>query len=72
MWFSIIQAVNSLPKILSALERLGDIATARMAMERMKQKNEDIETIIAAATARREQRMLEREAPGVQRDSSEE
>lgn len=41
-------------------------------MERMKQKNEDIETIIAAATARREQRMLEREAPGVQRDSGEE
>tara|TARA_R110000851_G_scaffold169312_4_gene315473 strand:+ start:1626 stop:1844 length:219 start_codon:yes stop_codon:yes gene_type:complete len=72
MWFSIIQAANSLPKILSALERLGDIATARMAMERMKQKNEDIETIIAAATARREQRMLEREAPGVQRDSGEE
>lgn len=72
MWFSIIQAANSLPKILSALERLGDIATARMAMERMKQKNEDIEDIIAAATARREQRMLEREAPGVQRDSSEE
>jgi len=72
MWFSIIQAVNSLPKILSALERLGDIATARMAMERMKQKNEDIETIIAAATARREQRVLDGEAERVQRDSGEE
>ena len=69
MWFSIIQAANSLPKILSALERLGDIATARMAMERMKQKNEDIETIIAAATARREQRMLEREAERLRGDS---
>jgi len=72
MWFSIIQAVNSLPKILSALERLGDIATARMAMERMKQKNEDIETIIAAARARREQRVLDGEAARFLRDSGEE
>jgi hypothetical protein len=72
MWLSLLTAINSLPKILSALERIGDIATAQMAQRRMENKNEEIEDIIAAATARREQRMLEREAERVQRDSGEE
>jgi predicted nucleic acid-binding protein len=69
MWLSLLNALNAVPKILSALERLGDVATAQMAQRRMENKNEQIEDIIAAATARREQRLLEREAERVQRDS---
>lgn len=72
MILAALKGLAALPRIIDAIERLGDIATARMAMERMKQKNEDIETIIAAATARREQRVLDGEAERVQRDSGEE
>ena len=72
MWLSLLNALNAVPKILSALERLGDVATAQMAQRRMENKNEEVEDIIADATARREQRMLEREAERVQRDSGEE
>ena len=69
MILAALKGLAALPRIIDAIERLGDIATARMAMERMKQKNEDIETIIAAATARREQRVLEREAERLRGDS---
>ena len=72
MWLSLLNALNAVPKILSALERLGDVATAQMAQRRMENKNEEVEDIIARATARREQRMLEREAERIQRDSGEE
>jgi hypothetical protein len=72
MWLSLLNALNAVPKILSALQHLGDVATAQMAQRRMENKNEEVEDIIARATARREQRMLEREAERVQRDSGEE
>lgn len=68
MWLSLLNALNSLPKILAALERLGDIATAQMAQRRMEDKNEEVDDIIAAARARRKQRMLDGEAERIQRD----
>jgi hypothetical protein len=69
MLTSLLAALNSLPKILAALERLGDIATAQMAQQRKGVKDEKVESIIAAAAARREQRLLEREAERLRGDS---
>lgn len=68
----VLAALRAIPRIVDALNQLSDVAVAQMAQRRMESKNEDIEDIIAAATARREQRMLDREAERVQRDSSEE
>jgi hypothetical protein len=72
MILAALKGLAALPRLIDAVESLSDIATARMALERMENKNEEVETIIAAARARREQRMLEREAERVQRDSGEE
>ena len=72
MFTSLLAALNSLPKILAALERLGDIATAQMAQQRKGVKDEKVESIIAAAAARREQRLLEREAERLRGDRGEE
>jgi len=69
MLTSLLAALNSLPKILAALERLGDIATAQMAQQRKGVKDEKVESIIAAAAARREQRLSEREAERLRGDS---
>jgi hypothetical protein len=43
-----LKGLAALPRLIDAVESLSDIATARMALERMENKNEDIEDIIAA------------------------
>jgi|21_taG_2_1085346.scaffolds.fasta_scaffold137740_2 hypothetical protein len=72
MWLSLLTALQSVPKILAVLERLSDIATVQLAQQRKTKKDADIEVILAAAAARREQRLLDGEVERVQRDSGEE
>jgi hypothetical protein len=69
MIMAALKGLAALPRLIDAVESLSDIATARMALERMENKNEDIEDIIAAARARRKQRMLDSEAERLLRDS---
>ena len=69
MMMAALKGLAALPRLIDAVESLSDIATARMALERMENKNEDIEDIIAAARARRKQRMLDSEAERLLRDS---
>ena len=69
MLTTLLAALSSLPKILAALERLGDIATVLAAQQRKGVKDDKVEDIIAAATARREQRVFEREAERLRGDS---
>ena len=72
MILAALRGLAALPRIIDAIEGLQDVAVAQMAMKRMENKNEEVEDIIARATARREQRLLEREAERIQRDSGEE
>jgi hypothetical protein len=72
MILAALKGLAALPRLVDAVESLGDIATAQMAQKRMENKNEEVEDIIAAARARREQRVLDGEAERVQRDSGEE
>jgi hypothetical protein len=72
MILAALKGLAALPRIIDAIEGLQDIATAQMAQKRMENKNEEVEDIIARATARREQRVLDGEAERVQRDSGEE
>mgnify|MGYP000468706694 CR=1 FL=1 len=72
MILAALRGLAALPRIIDAIERLQDVAVAQMAQRRMENKNEDIEVIIARATARRKQRMLDSEAERILRDSSEE
>jgi len=72
MILAALRGLAALPRLVDAVESLGDIATAQMAQKRKDDKDKKVDDLIAAATARREQRMLEREAERVQRDSGEE
>ena len=72
MILAALKGLAALPRIIDAIEGLQDVAVAQMAMKRMENKNEEVEDIIARATARRKQRLLECEAERIQRDSSEE
>ena len=69
MWMSLLNALNAVPKILEAIERLGDIATAQMAQARKDDKDKAVADLIAAAHKRR---MSRREAQRLRGDSSEE
>ena len=69
MWLSLLNALNAVPRILDAIERLGDIATAQMAQARKDDKNKAVADLIAAAHERRVHR---REAERLRGDSSEE
>jgi hypothetical protein len=69
MILAALKGLAALPRIIDAIEALQDVAVARMALERMENKNEEIEDIIAAARARRQQRLLDREAARFLRDS---
>ena len=69
MILAALKGLAALPRLIDAVESLSDIATARMALERMENKNEEVEDIIAAARARRKQRLLDREAERLLRDS---
>jgi len=69
MMMAALKGLAALPRLIDAVESLSDIATARMALERMENKNEEVEDIIAAARARRKQRLLDSEAERLLRDS---
>ena len=71
MILAALKGLAALPRLIDAVESLGDIATARLAQERKDEKDEMVEDIIAAARHRREQRVLEREAERVSGDSRE-
>jgi hypothetical protein len=70
MILAALKGLAALPRIIDAIEALQDVAVARMALERMENKNEEVEDIIAAARARREQRLLDGEAARFLRDSA--
>ena len=65
MILAALKGLAALPRLIDAVESLGDIATAQLAQERKDEKDEMVDDIIAAARHRREQRVLEREAERV-------
>ncbi len=67
MWLALLNALNSVPRILEAIERLGDIATVQMAQSRKDDKDKIVADLIAAAQQRR---LSQREAERVRGDSS--
>ena len=69
MWMSLLNALNAVPRILEAIERLGDIATVQMAQSRKDDKDKIVADLISAA---HERRMHRREAERLRGDSSEE
>lgn len=69
MFTELLAALRAVPRILDALERLGDIATAQHAAHRKGVKDEGVDSLIDAARERRKQRMLEREAERLQGNS---
>jgi len=71
MILAALKGLAALPRLIDAVESLGDIATAQLAQKRKDEKDEMVEDIIAAARHRREQRVLEREAERVSGDSRE-
>ena len=66
-----LAAMRAIPRIVDVLERLGDVGTAMAAQQRKDNKDEEVDALIAAARARREQRLLDREAERVSGDSRE-
>ena len=68
MILDLLAALRAIPKIVDALERLGDVATAAQAQARENEKNDKIYHLIDAA---RERRMHKREAERVSGDSRE-
>ena len=71
MILAALKGLAALPRLVDAVESLGDIATAQLAQKRKDEKDEMVDDIIAAARHRREQRVLEREAERVSGDSRE-
>jgi hypothetical protein len=65
----LLAALKAVPRIVDALEQLGDVATAQMAQKRKDDKDKTVDDLIAAA---RERRLREREAERISRDSGEE
>jgi len=53
----LLAALRAVPKILDAIERLGDCMTAQLAQQRKDDKNEMVDDLISAAKSRREHRM---------------
>ncbi len=69
MILAALKGLAALPRLVDAVESLGDIATAQMAQKRKDDKNKKVDDLIAAARARREQRLLDGEAARFLRDS---
>lgn len=67
-----VAAMKAIPRIVDALEGLMDVGTAMAAQQRKDNKDEEVDALIAAARARREQRLLDSEAERLLRDSGEE
>ena len=65
----LLTALKAVPRILDAIERLGDIQTAQMANSRAEEKNENVLSAIDAARERRLRN--DREAKRVSGDSGE-
>lgn len=62
----LLAAARALPRIVDALERLGDVATAAVVQRRKDEKVAVVDELIDAA---RERRLLKREAERISRDS---
>jgi len=69
MILAALKGLAALPRLVDAVESLGDIATAQLAQQRKDEKDSDVLDIIAAA---RERRVSKREAERVLRDSGKE
>ena len=65
----LLAALKAVPRIVDALEQLGDCVSAQMAQKRKDDKDETVDDLIAAA---RERRVHKREAERISRDSGEE
>ena len=65
----LLAALKAIPRILDAIERLGDCVTAQIAQQREDDKNTKVDDLIDAARARRKQRLLDDEAERLLRDS---
>lgn len=64
-----LKGLAALPRLIDAVESLGDIATAQMAQQRKDEKDKGVDDLIAAA---RERRMFKREAERISGDSGKE
>jgi len=69
MILAALKGLAALPRLVDAVESLGDIATAQMAQKRKDDKNKKVDDLIDAARARRKQRLLDSEAERVSGDS---
>jgi len=69
MILAALKGLAALPRLVDAVESLGDIATAQMAQKRKDDKNKKVDDLIDAARARRKQRLLDDEAERLLRDS---
>lgn len=67
----LLAALRAIPRIVDALERLGDVGTAIAAQRRKDEKDKLLEEIIATARRRHDERVREREAKRVSGDNSE-
>ncbi len=65
----LLAALKAVPKILEAIERLGDCMTVQMAQSRKEDKNERVDDLIAAARVRRKLRLSGGETQRIPRDS---
>lgn len=66
MFTELLAAAKAIPRIVDALERLGDLGTAIAAQQRKDEKDKVLIDLIAAA---RERRLRQREAERLSRDS---
>ena len=64
-----LKGLAALPRVVDAVESLGDIATAQMAQKRKDDKDKKVDDLINAARDRRKQRLLDDEAERLLRDS---
>ena len=71
MILAALKGLAALPRLVDAVESLGDIATAQMAQKRKDDKNKKVDDLIDAARARRKQRLLDSEAERLSGDSGE-
>ena len=62
MWITtLLSALKAVPRIVDALERLGDVGTAMAAQKRKDEKDTAIDDLIADARSRRLRRVSEAE-----------
>ena len=69
MIMAALKGLAALPRLIDAVESLSDIARVQLAESRKTEKDEEVDLLIDAARARRKQRLLDREAARLQRDS---